>query len=601
MASRDNSLNNFFTVIISVDEDCEILVNGKKVGKTNSKQIKIEKLNSDKEYLIEGVSAGKYGKIKVKANEKLSNRHIILKPKPGNILTKSKIGAFEMSIEGKLYKCPSFIKNIGEGVYTVKIKYKSFSFDEEITVISGKTTEYELVNDILATKVREQRIAKLVAVMELPENSKEECEAKADNLANAINEFKDLNTESALKMYHSVLKKIERFKKEEKRKEISKKIEMEKLKKRVTPIVIGLIAVLLVIVLSVIGISKYNDFREEKRFVQALVNTNSLSDLNKYFAKYGKEGRFAAEIKEKMRLIKEDKKDFENAVKVNTVQGFESYLDKYKESAIYYKDAVDKLSQLKLMQTLPQVIDKYGLVKIPSGDYFMGSPRIVKEDLLNNTPQVYWNINSFYMGKNEVTFDEYDEYCKETGKPFPDDNKWGRGKMPVINVSWNDAKDYCKWLSEKTGFHFRLPSEPEWEYACRAGSTTKFYWGNKMSKKYCVNATTYRRYRKPRLVGGRKPNKFGLYDMAGNVYEWCEDSYELKFRIRGSSYKFPKLYDRNSSKNPVFTKWGDKRIIRGGDYRSSDFSCYSYQRNATDPESKLKSVGFRVVMDVPKF
>jgi len=293
--------------------------------------------------------------------------------------------------------------------------------------------------------------------------------------------------------------------------------------------------------------------------------------------------------------------DFQNAVKQNSVEAFENYLNKYKEGAIYKKEAVDRLSRLKLLKTLPQVIEKYNLVKIKSGDYFMGTPRIVKEDLLNNAPQVYWHINSFYMGKYEVTFDEYDEYCKDTGKPLVDDNKWGRGKMPVINVSWYDAKDYCKWLSEKTGFHFRLPSEAEWEYACRAGSTTRFYWGDKMNKKYCVNATTFRRNRRPRTVGGRKPNNFGLYDMAGNVYEWCEDSYELKFRIRGSSYKFKELYDKNSSGNPVFTKWGDKRIIRGGDFRSSDFSCYSYQRNATDPNSRLKSVGFRVVMDIPDF
>lgn len=201
------------------------------------------------------------------------------------------------------------------------------------------------------------------------------------------------------------------------------------------------------------------------------------------------------------------------------------------------------------------------------------------------------------MGKYEVTFKEFDEFCIATGRELPSDNKWGRENRPVVNVSFYDVKEYCKWLSEKTGFHFRLPSEAEWEYACRARSTTKFYWGDNIDKKYCVFGKVRRG--KTSRVGTKKPNKFGLYDMAGNVYEWCEDTYETEFRVRGSSYKFPSLYKKNSAGNPVFTEWGDKRIIRGGDFRSSDFSCYSYQRNATMPESKLKSVGFRVVMDVP--
>lgn len=127
----------------------------------------------------------------------------------------------------------------------------------------------------------------------------------------------------------------------------------------------------------------------------------------------------------------------------------------------------------------------------------------------------------FYdMGKYPVTFEEYDAFCEMTGREKPDDEGWGRGRRPVINVSWDDAQDYVTWLSVKTGRKFHLPTEDEWEYVARAG-------------KACVDeeltpeqANFGGNIGKTTEVGSYPPNPWGLYDMHGNVWEWVEDEWE---------------------------------------------------------------------------
>ena len=171
---------------------------------------------------------------------------------------------------------------------------------------------------------------------------------------------------------------------------------------------------------------------------------------------------------------------------------------------------------------------------IPSGSFLMGSPDDEPErDKKKEGPQHQVSFaRPFAIGVYAVTFDDYDLYCQVTGRKLVEDSGWGRKRRPVTNVSWRDAVDYCAWLSGQTGQHYRLPTEAEWEYACRAGTVTPFHFGDNINPKqvnyngnepYCDGAKgEYRNKTVP--VDEFQSNAFGLYQMHGNVLEWCADT-----------------------------------------------------------------------------
>ena len=121
------------------------------------------------------------------------------------------------------------------------------------------------------------------------------------------------------------------------------------------------------------------------------------------------------------------------------------------------------------------------MVVIPAGELVMGSPEDEPERLDDETQRTVTLDQPFFLGETAVTFAEYDQYCDATGQKKPNDRGWGRGDRPVINVSWKDAVAYCAWLIQETGERYQLPTEAQWEYACRAGTTTPFFWGNQIT------------------------------------------------------------------------------------------------------------------------
>lgn len=131
-------------------------------------------------------------------------------------------------------------------------------------------------------------------------------------------------------------------------------------------------------------------------------------------------------------------------------------------------------------------------------------------------------VDPFYTGAFEVTFDEYDQFARATDRKLPDDEGWGRGKRPVINVGVYDALNFAKWLSRKTGVHYRLPTEVEWEHAARAGTTTIYPWGSELgdNRANCDGCGSQWDAEQTAPVGSFEPNAWGVYDVVGNVAEW---------------------------------------------------------------------------------
>ncbi|MEA5477825.1 SUMF1/EgtB/PvdO family nonheme iron enzyme [Pseudanabaena galeata UHCC 0370] len=220
------------------------------------------------------------------------------------------------------------------------------------------------------------------------------------------------------------------------------------------------------------------------------------------------------------------------------------------------------------------------MVYIPSGKFTMGSPPEVGYD--NERPQIEdVNISAFYMGKYEVTQAQWQAIMGTNPSSFKDN------LQNPVEVSWDDAQEFCKKLSQKTGREFRLPSEAEWEYACRAGTTTAYSFGDNASLlgEYAWYADNSAQKIHP--VGQKKPNPWGLYDMHGNLWEWCQDSYE---KYGGES-------DLIRKTGKAITKENDIRshLFRGGLFLLPAQLCRSAFRIKFDERAQSYFVGFRIV------
>ena len=171
------------------------------------------------------------------------------------------------------------------------------------------------------------------------------------------------------------------------------------------------------------------------------------------------------------------------------------------------------------------------MVRVPAGGYLMGSPESEPGRYQDEGPQRVVLVAAFAAGVHEVTFAEWEACVRDGGclEHLPDDEGWGRGSRPVINVNWTDAQAYTQWLSEVTGHSYRLLSEAEWEYAARAGTSTARPWGRTVTDACLYANGDYAAlpcgdgHENTAPAGSFKPNAFGLYDLLGNVWEWTQD------------------------------------------------------------------------------
>jgi formylglycine-generating enzyme required for sulfatase activity len=220
------------------------------------------------------------------------------------------------------------------------------------------------------------------------------------------------------------------------------------------------------------------------------------------------------------------------------------------------------------------------MVVVPAGEFRMGAPDTDAGEQYVKPQRCVKIDYRFAIGRYPTTFGEYDHFCAASGQWKPDDKGWGRGRRPVINVNWKDARAYCEWLAQQTGKPYRLPSESEWEYACRAGTTTRFAFGDSI-------ASAKARYGwmawSTAEVGSYQPNLWGLFDMHGNVWEWVEDA-------AGKHSDAPCDGSPRTAIDPE-----DTRMTRGGSHACLEGALLrSYVRRISKYMISENDLGFRV-------
>jgi len=277
-----------------------------------------------------------------------------------------------------------------------------------------------------------------------------------------------------------------------------------------------------------------------------------------------------AEAKRQAALAAQAKRDLQKAEEGRRIAGLKSGQEHKHAEAETLKSA---------FRDCPDVCPE--MVAVPAGEFTMGSPPGEEGRGSAEGPQRKVTIaRPFAVGKYEVTFAEWDACVAAGGcKHTPTDSGWGRGKRPVVNVSWNDiTKEYLPWLSRNTGTTYRLPTEAEWEYAARAGTTTPFSVGRMITTKQ-ANFEGKRTVE----VGSFPPNAFGLHDMHGNVWEWVQDCWNAN-------------YSGAPSDGSAWTT-GDcgRRVLRGGSGVNYPQDLRSADRFRFTPDLRFHYFGFRVV------
>ncbi|MGA1840150.1 MAG: SUMF1/EgtB/PvdO family nonheme iron enzyme, partial [bacterium] len=276
-------------------------------------------------------------------------------------------------------------------------------------------------------------------------------------------------------------------------------------------------------------------------------------------------------------------------------------------------------SGMDMAQQFYQEMSEFIFIK--GGIFMMGSPESeVGRKEGETLHQV--KLGNFYMAKHQVTIAKFETFISESkcrtdadkdgGSYIWNGKEWikksginwkcdTKGKLqknkehPVIHVSWNDATEYCRWLSDRSNITFRLPTEAEWEYACRAGTKTPFNTGDNLTTDQANYDGNFPYKSNPKgkyigrttPVGSYRPNSWGLYDMHGNIWEWCMDWHSQEY--------YDECKKKGIVENPEGPETGSHRVLRGGSWLADAPDCRSALRGSTDPVNRRGSIGFRLV------
>ncbi|MCU4162882.1 SUMF1/EgtB/PvdO family nonheme iron enzyme [Carboxylicivirga caseinilyticus] len=233
------------------------------------------------------------------------------------------------------------------------------------------------------------------------------------------------------------------------------------------------------------------------------------------------------------------------------------------------RDQISKIKENLAQYWINEAQNK--MVMVDGGIFEMGSDQSSQDQ----KPKHQVQVSSFQMDAYEVTVEEYRRFCKINGLKMPTEpSKGWSANQPIVNISWNEAMRYAQWVGK------RLPTEAEWEYAAKGGRVSKSY---KYSGSDIANQVAWYNTSSIHTIKSKNPNELGLYDMSGNVWEWCYDFYDAEF------------YKNSSSNNPLGPQSGDKKIIRGGGYKSPTRELQVKHRGAEKPQKRSVEIGFRCV------
>jgi formylglycine-generating enzyme required for sulfatase activity len=240
-----------------------------------------------------------------------------------------------------------------------------------------------------------------------------------------------------------------------------------------------------------------------------------------------------------------------------------------------------KATELEAWLVAEKITDSIGMELriIPAGFFMMGTDADDKAGAEDETPLHRVEISKpFYIGVYEVTQGQYEAVMGENPSNFKG------GRRPVESVSRHDAEEFCRRLSEKEGATYRLPTEAEWEYAARAGTSTRYYWGTGIDGRYAWYDDNSGK--QTHDVGLKLPNPWGLYDVSGNVWEWCEDWYDHDY------------YNRSPLSDPLNLTTGENCVARGGSWKNLEHYVLIFRRGWDKPGNKDPLTGFRVVREI---
>lgn len=246
------------------------------------------------------------------------------------------------------------------------------------------------------------------------------------------------------------------------------------------------------------------------------------------------------------------------------------------------REIVSAAPQAAAEDSVVKVAGSIQMIQVPGGKFIMGTPS--ETGFQNGYPPHEVSVQPFRVGKYEVTFAQYDAFARATRRPLPADEGWGRDDRPVIHVDWSDVHAFIDWLNQGSGRKFRLPSESEWEYAARGGTTTLYWWGDEPNPDLAntVANTGKDQWQATAPVGQFPANGFGLHDVLGNVWEVVADC------------RYP---DYEGAPNDGSARLGgdcDSRMARGGCYASIRRGMQIAARAAVGEKFESMGVGFRL-------